>query len=91
MINEPKPIPEPLETPQEVEIVLGDSTKMLKIGSALPTPEKEKMISFLRANQDVFAWKHEDMPRIDRKIILHRVNINPECKPIQQKWRIFAP
>ena len=36
--------------------------KVLKIGTALPNSEKEKMISFLRANQDVFAWKHEDMP-----------------------------
>ena len=48
------------------------------------------MISFLRANQDVFTWKHEDMPEIDRKIIQHRLNVNPECKPIQQKQRIFA-
>ena len=55
VINKPKPIPELSETPQEVEIVLRDSTKMLRIGSAFPTPEKEKMISFLKANQDVFA------------------------------------
>lgn len=48
------------------------------------------MISFLRANQDVFAWKHEDMPGIDRKIIKHRLNVNP-CKLVQQQRRIFAP
>ena len=80
MINKPDPIPEPLETPQEVEIVPGDSTKILKIRMALPTIEKEKMISSLRENQDVFAWKHEDMLRIDRKIIQHHLNVNPECK-----------
>ena len=44
MINKLEPIPEPSETPQEVEIVLGDSTKVLKIGTT---------------NQDVFAWKHK--------------------------------
>jgi len=55
VINEPKPILEPLETTQEVEIVPGDSTKVLKIGTALPTSEKEEMIFSLRANQDVFA------------------------------------
>jgi len=49
------------------------------------------MISFLRANQDVFAWKHEDVPEIDRKIIQLRLNVNPECKPVQKKQRIFAP
>jgi len=31
------------------------------------------------------------MLRIDRKIIQHRLNVNPECKPVQQKRRIFAP
>ena len=41
----------------------------MKIGIALPIAKKEKMISFLRENQDVFTWKHEDMPEIDRKII----------------------
>ena len=55
VINELEPILESSKTPQEVEIVLGDSMKVLKIGSALLTLEKEKMISFLRANRDVFA------------------------------------
>ena len=31
------------------------------------------------------------MLRIDRKIIQHCLNINPKCKPVQQKWRIFVP
>ena len=82
VINEPKPIPKLSETPQEVKIVLGDSTKVLKIGIALPTSEKEKIISFLRVNQDVFAWKHEDMPGIDKKIIQHCLNVNPKYKPV---------
>ena len=83
VINEPEPIPKPSKTPQEVKIILGDSTKVLKIRSALPALEKEKMVSFLRVNQDVFAWKHEDMPGIDRKIIQYHLNVNPECKPVQ--------
>ena len=54
VINEPEPIPEPSETLQEVKIISRDLTKVLKIGLTLPTLEKEKMISFLKANQDVF-------------------------------------
>ena len=69
MINEPEPIPEPSETPQEVEIVPGDWSKVLKIRTTHLTSEKEKMISFLRINQDFFTWKHADMPEINRKII----------------------
>ncbi|XP_030923089.1 uncharacterized protein LOC115949970 [Quercus lobata] len=90
VMNEPEPIPESSKIPQEIEIVLGDSTKVLKIKTTLLASKKEKMISFLRANQDVFTWKHEDMPEIDRKIIQYRLNVNPECKPIQQKRRIFS-
>ena len=82
---------EPSKMPQEVEIVLGVSSKVLKIETVLPALEKEKMISFLRANQDVFAWKYEDMLGIDRKVIQHHLNINLECKPVLQKQRIFAP
>ena len=77
--------------PQEVEIVPGVSSKVLKIETVLPALEKEKMISLLRATQDVVAWKYEDMLWIDRKVIQHRLNINLECKPVMQKQRIFAP
>ena len=31
------------------------------------------------------------MPIIDRKIIQHHLNVNPKCKPVQQKQRIYAP
>ena len=31
------------------------------------------------------------MPRIYRKSIQHHLNVNPECKHVQQKQRIFAP
>ena len=82
MIKEPEPIFELSETPQEVEDVPGDLSKVLKIESALPTLEKKKMISLFRENQYVFTWKHEDMPGIDKKIIQHCLNINPECKPV---------
>ena len=82
VINELEPILELSKTPQEVDNVTRDSTKVLKIRTTLPTSEKEKMISFLRANQDAFAWKHKNMPMIDRKIIQHRLNVNLKCKPV---------
>ena len=55
VINELELVPKPLETPQEVEIVPRDSTKVLKIRTAFPASEKEKMISFLRASQNFFT------------------------------------
>ena len=82
MIDELEQILKPSETPQKVEIVPGDPSKVLKIGSALSTSEKTKLTTFLRENQDVFTWKHEDMLRIDREVIQHRLNVNPEYKPV---------
>ena len=63
----------------------------MKIGSALSASEKAKITNFLRENQHVFAWKHEDMLGIDKGVIQHCLNINLECKPVQQRRRIFAP
>ncbi|XP_030939781.1 uncharacterized protein LOC115964655 [Quercus lobata] len=89
MTDEPEPVPKPSEMPQKVEVVPRDSSKVLKIGLALSALEKTKITKFLRENQDVFAWKHEDMPGINREVIQHRLNVNPECKLVQQQWRIF--
>jgi hypothetical protein len=39
----------------------------------------------------VFAWTHEDMPRINPEDIFHYLNINSTMKPVKQKMRKFAP
>ena len=58
MIDKPEPIPELSKVPQEVKVVHGDPSKVLKIGLAFSIVEKMKITTFLRENQDVFAWKH---------------------------------
>ena len=50
----------------------------------------QDLATFLRMNQDVFAWSHEDMPGIDPSVIVHRLNVNPASSPIQQNKRVFA-
>ena len=42
-----------------------------------------RLVQFLKENVDVFAWSHEDMPGISTKVIQHRLNVDPEKKPIQ--------
>ena len=66
MIDELEPVLELSEVPQEIEFVPRDPSKVLKIGSTLLASEKMKITNFLRENQEVFAWKYEDMPVIDR-------------------------
>ena len=47
-------------------------------------------MAFLRDNQDVFAWSHEDIPGIDPSIMVHKLNVSPSFSPIQQKKRVFS-
>ena len=39
------------------------------------------MVKFFKKNLDVFAWSHEDMPGIDRRVIEHNLNVDPTKKP----------
>ena len=55
MIDELEPVPEPSKVSQEIEVVPGDPSKVLKISSALSASEKMKITNFLRENQDIFA------------------------------------
>ena len=57
----------------------------LKLGKGLFLEVKSQLTDFLKANLDVFAWNHEDMVGIDSNVMLHRLNINPNHKPIRQK------
>ena len=40
---------------------------------------------------DVFAWDPYEVPGVDPDYILHRLNIDPHSKPVQQKVRQSAP
>ena len=51
---------------------------------------KQDLVQFLRKSTNVFAWSHEDMPRIDLSVITHRLNVHPSSKPVHQKKRVFA-
>jgi len=45
------------------------------------------MTSLLQANTDMFAWTTADMPGVDPDIIVHKLSIYKEAKPITQKKR----
>ena len=72
-------IVEKLET---IELVEGNSAKTTQVGMNLNTNTKEGIINFLKDNLDVFAWSHEDMPRILANIVQHRLNVDLEKKPV---------
>ena len=48
------------------------------------------LISFLRRNIDVFAWKPIDMLGVPRELVEHSLNVSLTDEPIKQKLRRFA-
>nr|XP_023874804.1 uncharacterized protein LOC111987331 [Quercus suber] len=83
--------PKIMEKLETVKLVEEDPSKTTQVGTNLSPKTKESIILFLKNNLDVFAWSHEDMPGIPANIIQHRLNVDPEKKPVQQKRRVFAP
>ena len=72
-----------VETLEIVALVDDGMTKTSRIGTTLSPEMRTRLIKFLKENLDVFAWSHEDMPGISPKIIQHKLNVNPERKPVQ--------
>ena len=54
-----------------------------RIEMTLSPEMKSMLVRFLKENLDVFAWSHEDLPGISSKVIEHKLNVNPEKKPVQ--------
>ncbi|KAL0434011.1 UNVERIFIED_CONTAM: Retrovirus-related Pol polyprotein from transposon gypsy [Sesamum latifolium] len=44
-------------------------------------------IEFLRKNRNIFAWSPSDFKGIDPKVIVYRLNVDPQAKPVKQKKR----
>ena len=80
-----------MEALETVELDEGESTKTMKIGTTLSPEMRKRLVQFLKENLDVFAWSHEDMPGISPEFIQNKLNVNLERKPIQQRWKVFAP
>ena len=72
-----------VETLEIVALVEDEVTKTIRIGTTLSPEMRTRLIKFLKENLDVFAWSHEDMMGISPKIIQHKLNVNPERKPVQ--------
>ena len=71
-----------VETLETVALVEDKVTKMTRIGTTLSPEMRTRLIKFLKENLDVFTWRHEDVPGISLKIIQHKLNVNPERKPV---------
>ena len=80
-----------VEVLETVALVKDGTAKKTRIGTTLSPEMRTRLIEFLKENLDVFAWSHEGMSGISPRIIQHKLNVDPERKPVQQRRRAFAP
>ena len=89
-IGEQRTTAEPVEELEEIILDESRPGRMTRMGTLASPMIRQDLAGFLRMNQDVFAWSHEDMPGINPSVIVHRLNVNPASSPIRQKKRVFA-
>ncbi|KAL0339302.1 UNVERIFIED_CONTAM: hypothetical protein Sangu_1452300 [Sesamum angustifolium] len=46
-------------------------------------------IEFLRKNSDMFAWSPSNFKGVNPEVIVHRLNVDLQAKPVKQKKRSF--
>ena len=71
-----------MEALETISLTEGEITKTTRIGTTLSPEMRRRLIQFLKENLDIFAWSHEDMPGIFPEVIQHKLNVNPERKPV---------
>ncbi|KAA3467116.1 hypothetical protein EPI10_002158 [Gossypium australe] len=57
------------------------------IGAYIAAETRQDLIELLQEFKDVIAWSYQDMPGLSTDIVVHRLPIKEECKPVQQKLR----
>lgn len=84
-------VPDPREDAKGGELVeqllsfpLGDDpTRTIRVDRLLPLEDRDRLLTFLWANSDVFAWSTSDMIGISSEVITHKLNIDPKYRPIR--------
>ena len=74
-----------MEALETVELVDGEPTKTTMVRMTLSTEMRRRLVQVLNEKLDVFVWSHEDMSGISTEVIQHKLNVDPEKKPIQQR------
>ncbi|XP_073360364.1 uncharacterized protein [Aegilops tauschii subsp. strangulata] len=72
---------------KKVPVDVGGSGPTFTIGAALPPEQEEALVTFLRANKHMFAWKASNLAGVPREVIEHHLAVCPNAHPVKQKAR----
>ena len=90
-IEERRTVAKSIEVLRDVPLDESNLEKFTRIGTSMQVKTKQDLVQFLKKSTNVFAWSHENMPRIDPSVITHHLNVSLSYKPVHQKGRVFTP
>ena len=76
-IEEHRAIAKLVDELEEVTLNESKPERTTRMGTLSSRTVRQAFTTFLKENEDVFTWSHEDMPGIDPSIIVHRLNVSP--------------
>jgi len=82
-IEEQWMVAEPIEGLEGILLDNSRPYQTTRIGTLASLLVRQAFSTFLKENQDVFAWNYEDMPGIDPSVMVHRLNVSPTFPPIR--------
>ena len=76
---------------QKIDFVTPDNSRPVFISKNIKDDELPEYVSFLHEFVDCFAWSYAEMPGLDPKIAVHKLNLQENIKPVKQGQRRFRP
>ena len=89
-LQEDETIVGPMEELTGIQVDPNEPSRVVKICKGLKKELAQQFAEFLSLNQDVFSWTHMDMVGIHPEVMCHRLNIDPQAKPLSQKRRTLG-
>ena len=59
------------------------------ISPKLSKKEKAELILLLKNFNDVFAWDYNKLPRLDPRLVVYTLNVDPKARPVAQPAKVF--
>ncbi|XXG88145.1 hypothetical protein AAC387_Pa12g0394 [Persea americana] len=76
---------------QKIDLGTPDNPLPVFISKNIKDEELSEYVSFLREFGDCFAWSYTEMPGLDPKIAVHKLNMQENVRPVKQGQRRFRP
>ena len=61
----------------------------MKISKSLSKEARRKLIALLREYKDVFAWSYQEMPSLSPSLVMYKLKVDPNVKPVKQPPRKY--